>query len=375
MTRGRIGVVGAGVAGSSAAWHLTRAGYDVEVFEQYDAGHDQGSSHGSSRIFRLAYPHPTYVALAVRALLEWRRLEEEVGSPLLDLTGAIDHGPADALEPVHAALRAAGQRVEYWSGQDVADRWPGLRVDTTALHHPDAGRLHADRAVAALQTAATGRGARLRFRTPVRRLLVRADGRVDLKTDDSAYVVDQVVVAPGAWAAGSLLDGLVHLPPLRVTQEQPVHFAAQDPLSWPSFIHHGGAGLPAGGGTYGLGSVDGVKVGFHAVGHRVEVPEERDRSIDEIALQKVKAYARQWLPGVDADRASAQTCLYTLTPDHDFIADRRGPVTVLAGFSGHGFKFGSVLGALAVDLIEGREPLPVFSLDRQSLKTVVTKGS
>lgn len=374
MTRGRIGVVGGGVAGSSAAWHLTRAGYDVELFEQYDAGHDRGSSHGSSRIFRLAYPHPTYVALAVRALLEWRTLEEETSSPLLELTGAIDHGPAAALEPLHTALRAAGQHVEYWSGADVADRWPQLRVDTAAIHHPDAGRLHADRAVTALQTAAAGRGARLNFRTPVRRLLVRTDGRAALETDDSTYVVDHVVVAPGAWAAGDLLDGLVRLPPLRVTQEQPVHFHAPDPLAWPSFIHHGGAALPAGGGTYGLGSVDGVKVGFHAVGHLVDSPGDRDRSVDEIALQKVKAYARQWLPGVDADRASAQTCLYTVTPDHDFLADRRGPVTVLAGFSGHGFKFGSVLGSLAVDLIEGREPLPVFSLDRQSLKTAVTKG-
>lgn len=215
----------------------------------------------------------------------------------------------------------------------------------------------------------------MHFRTPVRGLQVRADGRVSLETEDSAYVVDQVVVAPGAWAAGDLLDGLVHLPPLRVTQEQPVHFTAQDPLSWPSFIHHGGAGLPAGGGTYGLGSVDGVKVGFHAVGRAVDSPADRDRSIDEVALQKVKAYARQWLPGVDADNASAETCLYTLTPDHDFIADRRGPVTVLAGFSGHGFKFGSVLGSLVVDLVEGRGPLSVFSLDRQSLKTVVTKGS
>lgn len=372
MTRGRIGVVGAGVAGSSAAWHLTRAGYDVEVFEQYDAGHDRGSSHGSSRIFRLAYSHPTYVALAVRALLEWRTLEEETASPLLELTGAIDHGPTAAVEPLHAALRAAGQRVEYWSAQDVADRWPGLRIDSAAVHHPDAGRLHADRAVAALQSAAAGRGAALHFRTPVRGLAVRPDGRVDLHTDDSTYVVDQVVVAPGAWAAGSMLDGLVPIPPLRVTQEQPVHFAASDALTWPSFIHHGGAGLPEGGGTYGLGSVDGVKVGFHAVGRVVDSPGERDRSIDQIALQKVKAYARAWLPGVDADQASAETCLYTVTPDHDFLADRRGPVTVLAGFSGHGFKFGSVLGSLAVDLVEGRDPLPIFSLDRTSL--LATKG-
>lgn len=373
MTRGRIGIVGAGVAGSSAAWHLTRAGYDVEVFEQYEAGHDRGSSHGSSRIFRLAYPHPTYVALVVRALLEWRVLEEEASAPLLELTGGIDHGPPAALEPLHAALRAAGQRTEYWSAADVADRWPGLRVDTAALHHPDAGRLHADGAVAALQSAAARRGATLHFRTPVRRLLVRTDGRVSLETDDSAYLVDQVVVAPGAWAIGQLLDGLVQLPRLRVTQEQPVHFAATDPLAWPSFIHHGGAGLPAGGGTYGVGSVDGVKVGFHAVGREVDSPGDRDRSIDGVAVQQVKAYARQWIPGVDADRASAQTCLYTLTPDHDFIADRRGPVAVMAGFSGHGFKFGSVLGSLAVDLIEGRPALPAFSLSRTSL--LATKGS
>lgn len=373
MTRGRIGVVGAGVAGSSAAWQLARAGYDVEVFEQYDAGHDRGSSHGSSRIFRLAYSHPTYVALAVRALLEWRTLEEESAVPVLELTGAIDHGPPTALEPLHSALRAAGQRAEYWSAADVTDRWPVLRVDTAALHHPDAGRLNADRAVAALQRAAATRGAHLHFRTPVRRLVVRTDGRVRLETEDSAYVVDQAVVAPGAWA-GELLDGLIDLPPLRVTQEQPVHFAAPDPLDWPSFIHHGGAGLPVGAGSYGLGSLEGVKVGFHAVGRPVPAPGDRDRSIDDQALQLVRSYVRQWLPGADPDQASARTCLYTLTPDHDFIVDRRGPITVLAGFSGHGFKFGSVLGALAVDLVAGRAALPLFALDRPALQPLVTKG-
>lgn len=358
-------MVGGGVMGSSAAWHLADRGYDVTLLEQFEPGHDRGSSHGSSRIFRLAYPDPFYVDLAIRALPAWRRLEAVVGTSLLSLTGAVDHGPTAATRGLRDALAAAGRPHRTLTPAQVEGRWPGLRADTSALFHKEAGRLDADAAVTALQQAAVARGAEVRHRTRVARIGTRSDGRVEVVTDtEEVLVADQVVVAVGGWAHKALPALGITPPTLRVTQEQPVHFAAPGALDWPSFIHHGGAALPAGSGVYGLGSVDGVKVGFHAVGPVVD-PDHRDRSIDLAAEETLRDYASSWLPGVDLDRATSTTCLYTVTPDHDFVIDRRGRVTVLAGFSGHGFKFGSIIGDLAADLVDGKSGESRFALDRR----------
>jgi len=192
----------------------------------------------------------------------------------------------------------------------------------------------------------------------------RAGGGVTVVTDaDEALTADAVVVAVGGWAPGFLPAVVTGLPPMRVTQEQPVHFPVPDALDWPSFIHHPGAGLQVPGGLYGLGSVDGVKVGLHGVGPVVD-PDHRDRTPDPAAVDLLRAYAQEWLPGVTGTEPTSLTCLYTTTPDEDFVVDRQGPVTVLAGFSGHGFKFGPAIGELAADLVEGRPGIARFALGR-----------
>jgi sarcosine oxidase len=170
-----------------------------------------------------------------------------------------------------------------------------------------------------------------------------------------------VVIAVGGWAPGLAAQTVSGMPPLRVTQEQPLHFPAASALIWPSFIHHGGAALPADTTVYGLGSDDGVKVGFHGAGPIVD-PDRRDRTIDPVTQKALQAYAADWLPGVDPTAPAASTCLYTTTPDHHFVIDRDGPVTVLAGFSGHGFKFASVIGELAADLVDGAPGAERFAL-------------
>ncbi|MFJ9948454.1 FAD-dependent oxidoreductase [Kitasatospora sp. NPDC091207] len=358
---GDVVVVGGGVMGSSAAWRLAARGHRVTLLEQFGPGHDRGSSHGSSRIFRLAYPEAFYVDLAVRALPLWRRLEREADAELLALTGAVDHGPAAVTSALHGVLTAAGRPAELLDPAQVAERWPGLRADTSALFHPEAGRLHADHCVAAFQRAAGGHGAVVRHGVRVGRLTVRDRG-VELETDGAEVIRAQhVVVAVGGWAPSVLSELVPGLPPMRVTEERPVHFPAAAPLDWPSFIHHGGAGLASAAGVYGLGSADGVKVGFHGVGPVVDPDHRADRP-DAGAVEQVQEYARRWLPGVDHGAPTASTCLYTTTPDHDFVIDRRGPVTVLAGFSGHGFKFAPVLGELAADLVEGRPAASRFAL-------------
>lgn len=359
-------VIGGGLMGSATAWRLAVRGADVVLLEQFEPGHDRGSSYGSSRIFRLAYPVESYVRLAADALELWRSLESTLGTSVLTMTGAVDHGPEQATLALATVLQDAGHHADLLTPVEAARRWPGLRFDTSVLFHPEAGRLHADRAVRMLQQAAVRAGAEARFGVRVERVEAHDDHASVTLRSGEVVRAPVVVVAAGGWLP-TVFGDVFDLPPLRVTQEQPVHFPASDALTgWPSFIHHPGAELSpdALGGVYGLGSEDGVKVGGHGIGPLVD-PDHRDRSIDTGAVARLVDYARAWLPGVDHTRPVASTCLYTTTPDHDFLIDRRGPLALLGGFSGHGFKFGPAIGELAARLVlDGAAPPDRFRLDR-----------
>lgn len=360
-------VIGGGVMGSAAAWALARRGIDVQLLEQYGPGHRFGSSHGSARIFRLAYAEPFYVRLARTALPLWRELEAESGERVLELTGGVDHGSPDQLAGLRRALAEVGEPAELLPAAEVERRWPGLRIDGSGLVQENAGRLDADTAVRAFQLAAAGSGARVRHEAAVEEIRPDDDG-VRVRTADGTVSARRAVVAVGGWTA-LLLGGLLPVPPLRVTQEQPVHFGVSDRDGpWPSFIHHpyGAGGAPEEA-VYGLAAPEGVKVGLHGGGPTVDPARRRDDAdrVDATMLRRLRDYARDWLPGVDPDRAEPMTCLYTLTADQDFVVDRVGPLTVAGGFSGHGFKFAPAIGELVADLVEGRRgPPDRFALAR-----------
>lgn len=362
----KVVVIGGGVMGASAAWRLARRGAEVVLFEQFSPRHDKGSSHGSSRIFRLAYPDRLYVDLAARAQQLWRELESVTSTTVLTLTGAVDHGPLTATAPLHEALTSAGHPSELLSPSEASARWPGLQFDSSVLFHPDAGRVHADDAVSALQQAAARAGAEVRHGARVAGVTPRGDAAQIVLADGTTLDADVAVVAAGGWLP-YLFAGAFSLPPVRVTQEQPAHFSVTgnlDPLTWPSFIHHGGGEIPADEGVYGTGSIDGIKIGRHAVGPVID-PDRRDRSIDQTRVADLQEYARRWLPGVNHAHPEPSTCLYTITPDHDFLIDRVGPLAVLGGFSGHGFKHAPAVGELAAALVlDNVSASRRFSLDR-----------
>jgi sarcosine oxidase len=354
-------VVGGGAIGSAAAWQLARRGVQVALLEQFEPGHTKGASHGASRIFRLSYPDPVYIGLAREARQSWRELEDLTDTQLLTITGGVDHGDHPHLDLLAEGLAAAGVLRDWLTPQEAAERWPGIRFDTRALFHPDSGRLHADRSVAALQTAAGKAGATVRHSTPVTSIEVYGDDAVLVHTDSGSYRARRVVAAVNAWAA-KLVGELVPLPPLRVTQEQPAHFAAVEPEErWPSFGHL----RPEPGGIYGLATPgEGIKVGFHGIGTEVD-PDHRDFTPEPGQLAALRDYARQWLPGVDADAFVPISCTYTTTPDADFVLDRLGPVVVATGFSGHGFKFVPAIGRVLADLaVDGTRPDQRFSFGR-----------
>ena len=322
-------VVGAGAHGAATAWHLARRGRSVALLERFEPGHVRGSSHGGTRIFRLAYPHAGYARMAVAARDGWRELEDDCGEVLLEVTGGIDHG--DVQEVVDATT-ACGIPFEVLEPGAAAERWPAMRFDRRVVFQPDAGRCYADRAVAALQRRAADHGADVRFGCDV----AAVDG-LEVRTSDGTWRASEaVVVAAGAWAT-RFVDV-----PVTVTEERVLHFPG--PTDLPSFIHwaepsHYGLVTPG----------EGVKVGEHHAGPPVD-PDGRGFEVPDEVRARLVDYVRSWLPGLDPEPVTGTTCLYTTTPDEEFVLERRGDLVVVSCCSGHGFKFTPEIGRRAADL-------------------------
>ncbi len=359
-------VVGGGAMGSATAWHLARRGRQVTLIERFGERHAMGASHGRSRNFNNTYVEPTYQDMLREAAVLWRELEDESGVSLLDLVGVTNHG-AGVAPDLADVLGALGVRASMLTPAEAQERWTGIRYDTRVLYCPDGGRINAEEAVAALQSEAARRGGEVLLDTRVDSFHVRADDRVEVTTRDQIFLADTVVVTVGAWTE-KLLPASISLPRLVVTQEQPAHFAVSDPAAvWPSYNH-----LPEPGNarydywysqTYGtLTPGEGVKAGWHAVGP-VTDPDARTFEPEPVQLAALQRYAREWLPGVDADAMTTISCTYTSTTDTHFVLDRVGPVVIGAGFSGHGFKFVPTVGRILADLVEGTaRPTERFSL-------------
>jgi len=374
-------VIGGGAMGSAAAWALARRGRQVTLLEQYGPGHRIGASHGTTRNLNPGYHRPEYVAMLAEGMELWDELEQDSGARLLARTGIVNHGPDPQLPQVQAALTQAGIRAEFLSPAEAAERWRGIRFDQQVLHMPDGGQLNPEEALPAFQRLAAARGAEIRHHTKVVDLEIMDDGvRLTLVTGGTGaegrtemVTAAQAVVTAGGWTekllSGAAGSGKLRIPRLRVTQEQPAHFAiADEGAVWPGFNHMPGTS-PAYKGwyspVYGMQTPgEGIKAGWHGVGPEVD-PDRRSFLPEPVQLAALQDYARTWLPGVDADSLEAISCTYTTTPDEDFILDRIGPVVIGAGFSGHGFKFTPVVGRILADLATGTRPAPqIFSASR-----------
>ena len=347
-------VCGLGAMGSAALYQLARRGVRVLGLDRFVPGHDRGSSHGLTRIIRLGYfEHPSYVPLVRRAYALWQDLEAAAGRPLLHVTGIAEVGPPDGVL-VRGTLASAERhalRHEVLTAGELMRRIPAFRVppDYVGVVQPDGGFVEVEPAIAAFTTLAVAAGAQIRTGEIVRGIEPRG-ASVIIKTDAGPIEAGTVIVAAGAWTK-SLLPAL----PLRATRQVTGWFEPADaeltaPGRLPVFLiesRHGiHYGIPPHGGA-------GVKVAKHH--HRDETvdPDTYSRTVtadDEALIRSVLA---DHIPAANGRLIDARTCLYTMTPDGDFILDRvpgAENVIVASPCSGHGFKFAPVIGEILAEL-------------------------
>lgn len=342
--------------GSAAAYHLARRGLTVRAIDQFTPGHDRGSSHGLTRIIRLAYfEHPSYVPLLRRSFELWRELEAESGQRLLHVTGAIDAGAPGTrvFEGSLQSCRIHGLAHEVLSAADVASRFPAYRMPRgmRAVFQPDGGFLEPERCIESHVSLARSSGAEL---TAGRvQGWTRVNDGVVIHLDGEDVRARQLVTCAGAWT-GAVVPALAPL--LRPERQVVAWFATQDrglfdPRRFPVFVMECDTGLFYGFPEHGP---PGFKIGkYHHRGEQVD-PDTMDRSVHPADETVLRACVSGVFPAADGPVLRSSTCMFTNTPDEHFIIDRLpGAPEVLAvsACSGHGFKFCSVIGEIVADLV------------------------
>jgi sarcosine oxidase len=368
-------VVGAGAAGSAAAYHTAKSGYKTLLLEQFEIDHGRGSSHGASRIIRYAYDHPVYIELAKAAYPAWHELEQAAGETLLVPTGGVDFSRRGEpmFEGMLRSLNEMGIPHEILNATEAMHRFPQFQLDDgmLMLYQEDAGVLKASRCVLAHVRLARQLGATVLDHTLVLHLAAQGE-TVRVETPGGTFRGAKLILTAGAWTRKllNLLDMDLPLTPVKCQEN---YFEADIPADYepgrfPVFIAH----VPDEFGymPYGLPSLhgSGLKVALH--GGPTFDPEQPERPTDEHIVEKVRVFMQKYLPGANGRLVSSRVCLYTMTPDEHFVIDFHPeyPNVVIASCcSGHGFKFSPVLGEILADLAltgQTRHDISLFRASR-----------
>jgi glycine/D-amino acid oxidase-like deaminating enzyme len=320
----KVAVVGAGVVGCAAAWALSERGAEVTVYEQFGLDHDRGSSHGRTRIFRVAYPEAYWIRFAQEAYAGWKELDPSLLGlyGLIELVADPELTSARALDKCGVPYRLLDQDEVREYGASLPDGW-------AALYTADAGVVFADRARHSfLETAGVE---------------AEANRRIEATDDLDA---DVVVVTAGSWVRDLVPDL-----PVTVTRETVAYFRREGPPP-PSIVD-----LNAETGGHGMYSlhdpVHGLKAGAHHAG--AETDADTEGTPDPAIVERIASWVRERFPDVDPEPAEVQSCLYTTTADEHFVLERRGRVVVGSACSGHGFKFAPAVGRRLAELALARE--------------------
>lgn len=370
----RVIIIGAGVVGTMAAWRLAQAGHDVVVLEQFNLDHDRGSSYGDSRVVRRVYTDRLYTALMADAYTLWHELQSRFPDrELFSTPGGLFFGPQGHPEMLAAerSLAASGVAYESLDAAKCADRFPALKLhgDEYGLYEPSMGYARASQCVRAAARLARQHGAVIHESTPVVAISATPQGGVQVTTANGpAFEADRLVLCAGPWSGRLLAEQGIALP-LRIVRKTYIHLLPErnktdfetgrfpvwiDAQSW-------AYGFPR------LGDVPGVKIAIHAGGQETS-PGAVDRIVSDEDRDALVGYARRRFPDLSDEVVYEKVCLYTMTPDEDFIIDRMPGLPgafMIGGTSGHGFKFGPLLGEIARILVDGA-PTP-YDLSRFSL--------
>lgn len=352
----KIAVIGLGATGGAVLWQLARRGINVIGIEQFDLGHDRGSSHGVTRVIRnVHFENPSYSVLMERACALWRELEDASNRKLLRLTGLVEIGaPSGAL--IRGTLAGAKKDAprEQLDAKALMRRYPAFRLPKAfvGVLQPDGGFIEAADALDAMIGLAKAHGAEVRTGTKVSAVEPAATG-VRIVTSHGEMTADGAIIAAGPWMRSLLPEQKL---PLTVTRQvvgwfEPRQAALFAAGRFPVFLmetphgHH--YGFPAYGGM-------GVKIARHHHLNEAVDPNTYDRMVRARDEAAIRAPLAEYLPGADGPLLSAETCLYTMTPDDTFIIDRMPgyPHVIIASpCCGHGFKFSPVVGEIIAQLV------------------------
>ncbi|NXF84328.1 SOX oxidase, partial [Sclerurus mexicanus] len=368
-------VIGAGIQGSFTAYHLAQRHKDTLLLEQFLLPHSRGSSHGQSRITRSVYPQEYYSRMMPDSFRLWQQLEAEAGTSLYRRTGLVVLGPAGDPE-MESYRRSLGDN-QVLDATALARHFPGFRLHPgeVAVLDSTGGVLFADRALRAVQEVFRRHGGTLRDGEKV--LRIEPGAMVTVTTTAGVYHAPRLTITVGAWA-GAFMETLGLRLPLQPLRINVCYWREKQPGSTrmgtvsPCFLTVGLSQAPHG--IYGLPALEypGMVKLCHHHGSPTD-PEKRDQAPSgaphpDIAL--LSNFISSYLPGLEPQPAVVETCMYTNTPDEDFILDRHpkfSNIIIGAGFSGHGFKLAPVVGKLLCELSLGEEPshnMAPFSINR-----------
>lgn len=374
MSQYDVIIVGAGSMGMAAGYYLSRTNQKILLLDAHNPPHDQASHHGETRIIRHAYGEgEAYVPLALTAQRLWYELEQVSGRSLFLNTGVLNAGQRSS-RSMQTIIKSAAQYdlpLEVLTAEEVRTRWSGLTMpdDYIGCFEPTSGVLKCEDCIEAYRDLAVANGVDIRTNATVTTLTAHATG-VDVTVGSDIYSADALIVAAGAWS-GPLLEQTGLSLPLRPVRKTFAWFEAAEEVFndavFPAFAFDTPAGY-----YYGFPSIAqaGLKIGRHDGGIPVD-PNHPRRPFGQEAgdLADLRQFTNTFIPSIDT-LSHGKACLYTMTPDEDFIIDLHPDyphIAIAAGFSGHGFKFSSLVGKVLSELVIEKstpEPIAPFSIER-----------
>lgn len=370
-------IVGVGAMGASTCYQLAARGATVLGLDRFDIPNTFGTSHGQSRAIRMCYfEHPDYVPLLHRSYELWRSLEQTSGQQLLHITGGIWFGPpeCDLIAGSLSAAKEHGLAHECLSHDKAIERYPQFTApkEFVGFYEPQAGLLLPEAIITAYARLAEEHGASLRANEPVQSWEAHKSGVV-VQTTNATYQADKLVICSGVWSQQLIGDLGLELPVTRqialwVQPKRDDLFAIGAMPIWA--IHR-----QAGGMYYGfpvLNAKPGFKLAVHNPGDLTN-PDTIDRKAQAHETKELRQMLHRYIPQANGDVLDISVCMYSNTPDAHFVIDhlpRHENVLIACGFSGHGFKFASVVGEALADLaINGSTNLPIGFLGLERFRT------